>query len=101
MRGTFVGRVWRMARYFNAKYVQAEIDAGSDRLLASDGYAEHPRYIAAQQAFAMVYHHAEDEQRSAPHLSRSGTRPAYWPWAYCGDPGTEFANARRAAGLPA
>ena len=100
MRGTFVGRVWRLARYFRDTSVRKEIDAGSDRMLATDKYAEHPRFIAAHQAFAMVFHHAEDEQRSAPHLMRSGNRPAYWPWAYFGDPREEFAKAKRAAGLP-
>jgi hypothetical protein len=49
----------------------------------------------------MVYHHAQDELRSAPHLRRSGTRPAHWPWAYFGDPAAEFAAARQAAGLAA
>jgi hypothetical protein len=99
MRGTFVGRAWRVMRYLQDRKVRAEIDAGSDLLLASDDYAEHPRFIAAHQAFAMLYHHAEDEQRSAPHLMRSGNRPAYWPWAYFGDPPEEFAAARRKAGL--
>jgi hypothetical protein len=101
MRGNVIGRVWRVARYFRGTGVRAEIDAGSDRLLASDAYAEHPRFIAAHQAFAMLYHHAQDEARSAPHLLRSGTRPARWPWAYFGDHREEFASARRAAGLAA
>lgn len=99
MRGNFIGRTWRLSRYFRNAEIRREVDAGSDRLLASDAYAGHPRFIVAHQAFAMVYHHAQDEGRSAPHLERSGTRPARWPWAYFGDHREEFANARRAAGL--
>jgi hypothetical protein len=99
MRGSRLARIWRLMRYFNHKVVRAEIAAGSDRLLASDAYAAHPRFIAAHQAYAMVFHHAEDERRSAPHLMRSGTRPAYWPWAYFGEPAEEFAKAKRAAGI--
>lgn len=100
MRGNVIGRTWRAIRYFRDKDVRAEIDAASDRLLTgADAFADHPRSIAAHQAFAMLYHRAEDELRSAPHLMRSGMRPARWPWAYFGDHRTEFADARRAAGL--
>jgi hypothetical protein len=98
--GSYVGRIWRFSRYFKASGVRAELLAGSDRLLASDSYARHPRFMAAHQAFAMIFHHAEDEQRSAPHLVRGGARPARWLWSYFNDPGTEFTAARRAAGLP-
>lgn len=100
MRGGRVGKVWRLMRYFKDTTVLAELHAGSDRLLASPAYAGHPQFIAANQAYAMVFHRAEDEARSAPHLMRSGTRPARWPWLYFGDHHAEFNAARRAAGLP-
>jgi hypothetical protein len=100
MRGGRLGKVWRLLRYFKDRTVLAELQTGSARLLASPTFAGHPQFIAANQAYAMVFHHAEDAIRSAPHLLRSGNRPARWPWLYFGDPHAEFAAARRAAGLP-
>jgi hypothetical protein len=99
MADNMLRRIWRVMRYFSNPEVRADIDAGADRLLASDQFAGHPRYIAAHQAYAVVYHQAADETRSAPHLARSGEHPAQWPWGYFGDPKTEFAKARKAAGM--
>lgn len=98
-RGHVLGRMWRAVRYFKDRKVRAEIDDGSDRLLASAAYAGHPWRLAAHQTYAALFHQVEDERRSAPHLMRAGSRPMRWPWAYFGDPAEEFATARKAAGL--
>ncbi|GGM87852.1 hypothetical protein ACFFX1_13540 [Dactylosporangium sucinum] len=91
-RGTVIGRFWRAWRYFDDATVQKETDAASGRLLAGDD--EHPWAMAAHQVFAALYHQAHRPDRARPHLDRSGTRAAEWPWRYFGEPEQLFQAAK-------
>ncbi|MEU7874189.1 hypothetical protein [Dactylosporangium sp. NPDC049140] len=100
LHGTVVGRFWRAWRYFADSKIRRETDTAADRLLAGHAeFATHPWTMHAHQAFAALYHQANEPGRARTHLELGGDRAAIWPWRYFGDPERQLATARKAAGL--
>ncbi|MFC7532451.1 hypothetical protein [Actinoplanes sp. GCM10030250] len=86
-----------------SRTARSQVDAASERILATDAYAGHPWFEAAHQVFGAYYVNAGQTGRARPHLERGGTRAAVWAWNIFAndDDGeqAELVKARQAVGL--
>ncbi|WP_156757175.1 hypothetical protein [Actinokineospora pegani] len=106
--GGFFKRLRRGTGYLRDESVRAEVDAASDRLLATPpfGGGRHPRSGSAHQVFAAFYLElaegfacsAPARSRLARHMALAGAGPDELPWAYFGDPVDRFHKARSIRG---
>jgi hypothetical protein len=104
MFGNIVKRVYRIVSKstLKSKAARSEVDAASERILATDAYAGHPWFATAHQVFGAYYVNAGQPARARPHLERGGTRAAVWAWNIFADDDAEqaeLAKARQAVGL--
>ncbi|MEU4620667.1 hypothetical protein AB0G04_11910 [Actinoplanes sp. NPDC023801] len=104
MFGNMLKRAYCLIRKpaLRSRAARAQVDAASERILATDAYAGHPWYQAAHQMFGAYYVNAGQTGRARPHLERGGTRAARWAWDLFGtddDEQAELMKARQAAGI--